>query len=258
MNVMKVKTKYSIISRGTEKYSNHGYIGISEPIKDKQYILDIDHGILESELNDHVLKFDANRYSLSNIAVSRFELISRILLERYKVKDNILILGFGNIGFTCLLSLLKLGYTKISVFTQSTRLNMKLLEDKFNIKINFVNKITDSYTTYIDTTGSSDIIKSVIEQDFSLKDILILSTPRESKYLIDPLIINRKNLTIIGGHELNGTNKKMRNEIFTCILDENLIYEEVLDEFISINKYSKDIVKELIKKKNALIDILKY
>ena len=39
----------------------------------------------EDELNDHVLEFKANTYSLSNIAVSRFELISRILLERYKV-----------------------------------------------------------------------------------------------------------------------------------------------------------------------------
>lgn len=255
---MKVKTEYSIISRGTEKYSNHGYMGISTPIMDKQYILDIDHGVLESELNAHVLEFEANNYSLSNIAVSRFELISRILLERYKVKDNILILGFGNIGFTCLLALLKLGYTKISVFTRSANVDINALKEKFNVEVNFVNKISNSYETYIDTTGSSDIIKNVIEQNFSMKDILILSTPRESTYLIDPLIINRKNLTIIGGHELNGIDKKWRNNLFKKILKENTELENILNTYISITAYSKSNIRKLIDNKKALIDIIQY
>ena len=255
---MIVKTKYSIVSRGTEKYSKHGYMGISEPVLDKQYILDIDHGVLESELNDHVLEFKANTYSLSNIAVSRFELISRILLERYKVKDNILILGFGNIGFTCLMSLLKLGYKNINVFTRNTSVNINPLEDKFKTKVNFVHKIDDTYVTYIDTTGSSDIIQEVIEQSSSLKDIIILSTPRESKYLIDPLIINRKNLTIIGGHELNGIAKVWRNNLFKKILKENLDIEDILTLYVSVNEYSENNVKQLRTHKKKIIDIIKY
>lgn len=253
-----VKTKYSIISRGTEQYSKHGYMGISEPVLEKQYILDIDHGVLESELNDHVLEFRANTYSLNNIAVSRFELISRLVFERFKVKDNILILGFGNIGFTCLLSLLKFGYKNISVFTRNTNVDINLLEDKFSIEVNFVKKIDDSYVTYIDTTGSSKIIKEVIEQSSSLKDILILSTPRESRYLIDPLIINRKNLTIIGGHELNGIDKAWRNTFFKKILDENLNIEDILTSYVSVSEYSESNVDQLRVHKKKIIDIIKY
>ncbi len=255
---MMVKTKYSIISRGTEQYSKHGYMGISEPVLSKQYILDVDHGVLESELNDHVLEFKANTYSLCNIAVSRFELISRLVFERFKVKDNILILGFGNIGFTCLLSLLKSGYKNISVFVRNIKVDIKPLEDKFNIKVNFVKKIDDSYVTYIDTTGSSNIIQEMIEQSSSLKDIIILSTPRESKYLIDPLIINRKNLTIVGGHELNGIDKIWRNNLFNKILEENLNIEDILISYISVSEYSESNVNQLRSHKKKLIDIIKY
>lgn len=255
---MMVKTKYSIISRGTERYSKHGYMGISEPVLDKQYILDVSHGVLESELNDHVLEFKANTYSLSNIAVSRFELISRLVFERFKVRDNILILGFGNIGFTCLLSLLKHGYKNISVFVRNTNVDIKPLEDKFKTRINLVHIIDDSYITYIDTTGSSNIIQEVLEQCSSFKDILILSTPRESKYLIDPLAINRKNLTIIGGHELNGIDKIWRNNLFKKILKENLDIEDILTSYISLNEYSENNIKQLRAHKKKIIDIIKY
>ena len=258
---MKVKTEYSIISRGTEKYSKHGYMGISYPLMNKQYILDIDHGILESEINDHVLEFDANKYSLSNIAVARFELISRMVLERYHLKDNILILGFGNLGFTTLLSLLKNGYQNISVFMRNKQKNLKIIqeiEDMLDIKIKFTDKIDDSYRTYIDTTGSSNVIQNIFEVVSSLKEIVILSTPRDSKYLIDPLIINRKNLIVIGGHELNGIDKKWRNNVFNIILEENLSYEKYLDNFISITKYEKGIVEKLRENKKSLIDVIKY
>ena len=187
--------------------------------------------------------------------ISEDQLTSGIPLA---VKDNILILGFGNIGFTCLLALLKLGYTKISVFTRSINVDINALKEKYKVEVNFVNKISNSYATYIDTTGSSDIIKNVIEQDFSMRDILILSTPRESTYFIDPLIINRKNLTIIGGHELNGIDKKWRNNLFKKILKENTELENILNTYISITAYSKSNVRKLIDNKKALIDIIQY
>ena len=137
-------------------------------------------------------------------------------------------------------------------------MDINALKEKYKVEVNFVNKISNSYATYIDTTGSSDIIKNVIEQDFSMRDILILSTPRESTYFIDPLIINRKNLTIIGGHELNGIDKKWRNNLFKKILKENTELENILNTYISITAYSKSNVRKLIDNKKALIDIIQY
>lgn len=255
---MEVKTQYSIISRGTEKYSGHGYMGVSYALDNNQYILDIDHGVLESKLNDHIIPFKANEYSISNIALSRFQLIFELIMQRYSINDNILILGLGNLGFSCLFSLLSKGYKNISVYTRKTDLNLNIIEKQFNVKVKIVNEITDDYKTYIEATGSSEILENVFENITNMKDIIILSTPRDGLYLIDPLIINRKNITIIGGHELNGVDKKIREQLLTQILNRNKNYDNIIENYVSINIYSEENKKKLLKKKNNIIDVFKY
>lgn len=255
---MKIKTQYSIISRGTEKYSGHGYMGVSQALNNKQYILDIDHGVLESELNDHIIPFKANEYSIYNIALSRFQLIFELIMHRYPIKDNILILGLGNLGFSCLFSLLLNGYKNISIYTRKNDVDLKNIEKKFNIKVKIINEITDEFKTYIDATGSSEVLKNVFENITNMKDVIILSTPRDGLYLIDPLIINRKNITIVGGHELNGVDKNLREELYTKILNRNKDLDNLIEKYVSINNYSEDNKKKLLKKKNNIIDIFKY
>lgn len=255
---MKVKTQYSIISRGTEKYSGHGYMGVSRALDNKQYILDIDHGVLESELNDHIIPFKANEYSIYNIAISRFQLIFELIMQRYSINDNILILGLGNLGFSCLFSLLSNGYKNISVYSRKNDLDLKIIEKKFNVKVNNVEDITDEYKTYIDATGSSEVLRNVFENISNMKDIIILSTPRDGLYLIDPLVINRKNITIVGGHELNGVDKNLREQLYTEILNRNKNYDNIIENYVSINIYSEENQKKLLKKKNNIIDVFKY
>lgn len=253
-----VRTQYSIISRGTEKYSNCGYIGISYPLNDKQYILDINHGVLNSEINSHSIQFDAYKYSIVNIALSRFELITQILLNRFKLRDNILILGLGNIGFSCLYSLLNSGYKNISIYSPQKRYNIISLEKHYNVKIKIVSNISDDYDTYIEATGSSNVLKSIFAKIGTFKDIVILSTPRDKSFFIDPLIINRKNLIIVGGHEINGVNKKTRETIFNNLLKKNEPNVELIKKYVNIHSYSDKIVEELLKKKTNFIDVIKY
>lgn len=126
------------------------------------------------------------------------------------------------------------------------------------IKLFQVNKIDDTYKTYIESTGDSFILKTIIDSVSSLKDIIILSTPRNEDYFINPLIINRKNLTIYGGHELTGYSEEFRNNVFHDILQSNIKNERLIEHFISFHKFSSKKLEELLKKKQNYIDVFKY
>ena len=251
-----MKVCYSIISRGSEKYINHGYMGVSEQINNKQYLLDVDHNTKFVTETKHSMSFKP-KYSIQNIAISRFELISEITFDRIKINDNILICGFGNIGFTCLLNLLKRGYKKIKIFS-NIKYDINVLERKYKVKIQFIKQITDEFKTYIDATGSSNVLESIFEEITYLKDIIIISTPREETFKIDPLIINRKNISIYGGHELNGIDKIEREKKYRRLLKKNKSIERILNDFVSIHKFSTSKLNRLLMKKNNIIDIFQY
>ena len=251
-----MKVGYSIISRGSEKYLNHGYMGVSKIINNKQYLLDIDHNKKETSNLEHSMVFPA-KYSIQNIAVSRFELISELAFNRINISDNILILGFGNIGFSCLLNLLKKGYKKISVYSRN-KYDISKLENKYKIKIEFVDKITNDYDTYIDTTGNSKVLEDVFCAIKYLKEIVILSTPRDGSFKIDPLIINRKNISIYGCHELNGIDAGEREKSYCNLLEENKSIEDIIESFVNIHEYSNEKLQVLLNKKSNIIDIFQY
>lgn len=252
----KVKIEYSIISRGTEKYNNCGYMAITERVGKYRYIINSDHNVLENTILDNSLKF-IDDFKISNIVVSRFELIASLCLTKRSINDDIIIFGLGNIGFATLLYLLKKGYKKITIFSNKKE-NIDMLEATFNVKLSLVNKISRQFNTYIDCTGSSKIIKMIFENIGFMKDIFILSTPRDSKYLIDPLEINRKNLSIFGGHEFNGIQNTERNKRFLKILKENEKYSYLLKNYIGFHNFSTDNYEKLLKKKSNYYDIFKY
>ena len=246
---MKCETEYSVISSGTEKYTKCGYISISKITNGNRYIQDIDHGILNSEVNSHSLKVKSN-YKIENIILSRFELIPALLFKRVKIKDNILVCGLGNIGYATVIYLMKHGYKNITVY----RRNKKLPERLKDLKV--TDKITSDYNSYIDTTGSSIVLKDIFDKCGALSNIVILSTPRDSEYLIDPLIINRKNLLIYGGHEINGYTSKHRNKVLNKLLSENK--KESLEGIICYNKYNKEKLNKIREDKKYIYKVFKY
>ena len=251
-----MKINYSIVSRGTEKYNNHGYMAISFD-KENGYLFNSDHMTTNLTVKNDTLIFK-NNYSISNIAISRFAIISRILLERVNVKDNILICGLGNVGFSLLLELLKMGYKNISVYSRSIANDLSELENNYSVKINITNKITNKFNTYIDTTGSSTILSTVFNTVSPLSMIIILSTPREEKFLINPLMINRKSLSIYGAHEIFGVDLEFRKKLYNEILEENKSIEKLLNKYIDIHTYSEKELTNIKNKKSNFIDILKY
>lgn len=252
--------EYTIVSRGTEKYGSKGYMGITRIIKDSRLFLLSKH--YDKYIDTYKDSFEIPiKYNIENIAFSRFELMSAITIEKLKnvLKDNILIIGLGNLGFTCLFYMLKLGYKKIKVLTRNVKQYqleaIRNLEKRFNVEIEFTEKYSN-YETYIDATGSSDVIKNVIENANNGSCIVLIGTPREEKYFINPLDINRKSLFIFGGHELNGHTEAERNRMFFDLLEENV--EENFSEFINIYKSNKNIVENILNKKENIIEVIKY
>ncbi len=266
-NEKTVKVNYSIISRGTEKYNNHGYMGVSEIANNSQYILNIDHGILESEINDQILIFKGG-YSIYNIAFTRFELITAIMYKHNKLNfdDKIVIFGLGNIGISCLVYLLDMGYQDITVVVKEEKeffSKLKILKENYkqsNVNIQLYNNYLENNFTqniYIDTTGSSDVLEKIFNSIKVNSTIVILSTPRNSAFKIDPLLINRENLKIYGGHELNGIDKGLRQQLFEELLRKNES-KLFLESIVSIHQYSEEILNNILIHKQNFIDVLKY
>ena len=128
---------------------------------------------------------------------------------------------------------------------------------EYKVDINVTSDFNYKYNTYIDTTGDSFILSKVFNNSDFNNTIIILSTPRDEKYLISPLMINRKNLTVIGGHELNGINVEHRQRIFENILKVNK-NKKFLKEFINEYNYSEEKLKNIKQQKSNFIEIFKY
>lgn len=250
--------EYSIISRGTEKSGSKGYMSISKEIYGSRYLLVQDHlkrNIIS--LKDSLKCYD---YDINNIAFSRFELIPALVLDRNKFEDKILICGLGNIGITTLVYLLDKGYKKIDIYMNDLSDyvidGLNLLRNKYDAKLNIVDKI-EEYNTYIDTTGSSIVLKNIFESIKFNKDIFLIGTPRESNYLIDPLLIHRNNLRIIGAHELKGIDKSLRRLTFKKLLDINKD-KDFLQKLVNISSYEDGIIEKKIQSKSNFIEVIKY
>lgn len=260
--MQKLSIEYSIVSRGTEKYNNCGYMAISKIYNSNRYILNVDHNVKNATLNANCLKAKSC-YDIENIVFSRFQLITALTFERikYRINDDILILGLGNIGIGCLLYLLDNNFKNITIYVRNKNDKMfnllKLVKLKYNEDINIISNFNYKYDTYIDTTGDSLVLSNIFNNSDFNSAIIILSTPRDEKYLISPLMINRKNLTVIGGHELNGINVNHRQYVFEKTLEVNKT-KKFLKEFINEYNYSEEKLKNIKRQKSNFIEIFKY
>ena len=134
---------------------------------------------------------------------------------------------------------------------------IKILNKNYDIKLNLVDKVDKEYNTYIDTTGVSSVLQNIFENIKFNKDIFLIGTPRESKFLIDPLLIHRNNLRIIGGHELRGIDKKTRQDTFKELLQINKD-KKYLNKLINITQYYEGIIERKLENKSNFIEIIKY
>ena len=260
LNNAKRDIEYSIVSRGTEKYGSKGYMGITKKQNGNRFLILARH--YDKYIDTYKDSFEfADNYKISNIAVSRFELMSALTIDLITklIKDNILIIGFGNVGFTCLIHLLKKGYRNINILTN----NLKDFQNKglehinsiFKSNIKFVNEF-EKYDTYIEATGNSEVIKNIVENTENGSSIILLGTPRDEEYLINPLEIHRKNLKIFGGHELNGHTMIERTQLFSELLEKNKKYN--FEEFVNVYKDEENIVDKILECKNNFIEVIKY
>ena len=253
--------EYTVVSRGTEKAGSKGYIGITKIENDKRLLVLAKHFDKHIDIYKDSFEISA-QYSVKNIAISRFELMGAITIKPILniIRDNILIIGLGNIGFTAMLYLLENNYKNISIITNKIEKYqteaIDRLNKEYNSNINFVDNFDIDYDTYIEATGSSEVIKSIVETAPNLSKIILLGVPREEKYLINPLDINRKNLMFIGGHELNGHAIEERREIFEELLKINS--EKDLKLFVNIYHVQNGIIEKILEHKENFIEVIKY
>ena len=255
-----LKIEYTIISRGTEKYGSKGYMGVSEKIDGKRFFVLSNH--YDKYVNTYKDSFLMNDfYNIETITISRFELISRLAFKEKEnfLKEKVLICGFGNVGFSALLHLLKKKIKKIDIFVKDNVYRyekaVKELNNIFNSEITLLNEI-GQYNTYIESTGSSEAIKHIIENSIPASSIFLLGTPRECEYLFNPLEIHRKNINIFGGHELNGYSWDERNGNFYNLLIENSTLP--LKDYVSVYNAQEDTLIKVLNKKENFFEVIKY
>ena len=250
--------EYNIVSRGTEKSGSKGYMAITKKINNSRYL------IVQGHENKNITCFKDSLKCYDNdietIAFSRFEMIGALSLNRINFKDDILLCGLGNIGIGVLVYLLDNNYKNIDIYTKDIKPYIKSMIRKLNKRYDSNIKLVDEieeHETYIDTTGVSSVIEMIFKDIKTFKTIFLIGTPRESKYFIDPLLIHRNNLMVIGGHELRGVEKTDRVELFEKLLKVNSS-NELIKQIVHINRYKKDIFENILKEKNHFIEVVKY
>lgn len=218
-----MKIEANIISWGTESQSNsNGYMAITEIINKKRYILPIEHYVQNVDKIPNGSLIVKKEISLEQIAISRFMLITSLFLERYpiKKKSSILILGCGCVGYACIKELHRRGFSNIVLYEKNDKYK-KFLHTKI---INNLNEIKN-YNYIIDTTGSDNILSKILNLINCFQTLILLGTPRKGPY-IDLLQIHRKNLSILGAHELSGYSNKVRQKTFDKIIRYNFMNKE--------------------------------
>ena len=200
------------------------------------------------------VRFSSKRRALTLVASCVATSLGLLL-----IKDNILIVGFGNVGFSCLLYLLKNGYRNISILIRNIKdfqkKGIETLNTLFDVNIKVVSEF-DKYNTYIEATGDSNVIKNIVETTENNSTVILLGTPREESYLFSPLQVHRKNLKIFGGHELNGHTIEERDLLYKELLNENKKYK--FNEFVNIYKSSNNILNEILENKRNFIEVIQY
>lgn len=237
-----MKIEYNFISRGTERATNKGYMALSQIQNNYRYIMPLDHCVTSVEtLTKDYLRVH-KKFDIFDIVLARFQLISRLSLDYYKFNKNskILVVGCGCVGFALLCNLYVLNYKNVVYATRKHKYfkNFKWI----NIKnINF-----EDYEIIFDTTGDSSVLENIVNKMSYHATLVLVGTPRDNPK-IDFVYIHRKNLKVLGAHELFGFSPTLRQKTFDKILRQNIK-----------NKFNLNEVCCFIKDKDCLDDTKIY
>ena len=239
-----MRSEYSIVSIGTEKYGSGGYISISEIVHNKRYIVPLNHDIdIISDVKEALVV--PSELSIELIALSRFQLIPSLARNiQWKEISNALVIGGGALGFATYLELKRNNIKKVELVSRRDALRKKY-EANFEI-CDWLNVNWQEYDTFFECTGESENIKQIFENISYSSSIYLLGTPREGPY-VNVLDIHRKNLKVIGAHELNGVPQKKRQEFLSEI---TAFYKGLAIqgkyELVRQHNYSEKKLKEIL------------
>lgn len=242
-----LKRKYSIVSKGTERGTGSpGYMNVA--VNDDETIISPYGHFKDKYIFDREKSLVVRGcYSPEVISLSRFQLISALVLDRVNQGSNeILIIGFNSLAIGLTNELDRLSLTNYEIYSNRSNILQKIYK-----QFNFVESIKDKYDLYIDCSGKSINIHSIINVAKCLSTVILIGTPRDEGE-IGLLKVHRKNLIIIGGHELNGFSQDQRNEMFKMVVKANQRKWELglLDKSLfKSHKRSKGIISEILKNK---------
>ena len=258
------KKIYSILSRGTEKASNsEGYMWVGLEMNGQEYIVaPVSHNIQFLDNFPQGSLKCGTKNDINLISFCRFALMSNILLQanRALLSDKnvkVAIIGAGAVGLTACYEFLRVGFKSVDIIYKEKHLRrVSLLSNNINC-VCLERFDPKSYNVLIDATGNSISILNIIQNSLPHTKIFLLGVPFDNPN-IGLLDFYRKNLTLIGSHELRISDQDRQN-LFLQLLDNYSASNINFSDYVDCHYYSKKTRKELLNKDlNKPINIFKY
>lgn len=226
-----IRSEFNFISIGTEKSGSNGYMSVSEVRSGFRIISPIEHSNDVIDENNEDNLYVTSSIPIEGICMLRFQLISAVTIKNITDKD-VCIFGCGAIGIGAYMECIRQRAKSVMLIT---RRNEAVTHYNNCINIEGYDGIKNS-DVYIDCTGDEKYIYSIIEMGSKGSTFYELGTPRKSPQ-IDLLKIHRKNMSVIGCHEINGISRENRRE--QC--------RKLNDYYIENHKYIAEMCKRFVR-----------
>ena len=234
-----IRIEYSFISKGTEKKGSHGYMAVSElSSENMRFITPQDHGSRYSVFDNTCLA--CPDIDITNLIVMRFQLIAALAMQEIKFAKNTTacIVGSGPVGVACAIECERLGLDRVLISRR------KSLDNEMRT-LNFSEINMRDYELFIDCTGNSEVINYIISNCKVGCTLLLIGTPAND-VLINALIIHKKNIQLIGGHEINGVTWQNRQDKF----DELYLWHKnrigLFHKYVQFHSYTPNALSSVL------------
>uniref|UniRef100_UPI00402AB947 hypothetical protein n=1 Tax=Bacillus sp. DX2.2 TaxID=3073452 RepID=UPI00402AB947 len=210
---------FSIVSIGTERETDSkGYMCVSKyNVKENFRLLapqEHNDQIIHSKGDNLVVRGDVSH---EVITISRFQLIAGLSIPEW-LSNNLCVsvIGAGSVGKGMCFELIRRKFDNIKLWS---RRQISLGDISGEIECS---KGWDTHSDiYVECTGEKEIIENLFTYAKPKSIIILVGTPREEPN-ISILDIHRKNIIVLGGHELIGWTLEDRQQIFNTIIDWHL------------------------------------